>query len=98
MELESRLNLLEFILSVDNFYHASKTAESSIIVKNAMQIYNRFFQIDASDSLNFDPAIRNEIEEKICTNNGIPPVDMFERARQAAFAILETVNFTFFYF
>jgi A-kinase anchor protein 10 len=92
MEMEGRLNLLEFILSVDNFYHASKTAESDLIVKNAMQIYNRFFQIDAKDSLNFDPMIRNEIEEKICTKNGTPPVDMFERARQAASAILETVG------
>jgi hypothetical protein len=96
MELEGRINLLEFILAVENFNQASTSKESSLNVENAMQIYNRFFQVGAEHSLNFDPTIRNEIEENICSKNGAPSLDTFERARQAASAILETRFITLF--
>lgn len=92
MEQEGRLNLLEFIIEVESFNQATTSNDSSFIVENAVQIYNRYFQIDASNSLNFDSAIRNEIEESICSKNGTPSIDTFEKAKDAANAILETVT------
>lgn len=92
MELEGRLNLLEFLLAVDNFHQETRNAEPSAILEQCMVVYKRFFQIEAPDSLNFDPTIRNEIEESICTDGASPSLDTFERAKQAAHAILETVN------
>jgi hypothetical protein len=92
MELEGRLNLLEFLLSVDKFNKETVSADPPEILEQCMAIYKRFFQIEAPDSLNFDPTIRNEIEESICTDGASPSLDTFEKARQAAHAILETVS------
>jgi hypothetical protein len=92
MEFEGRLNLLEFLLAVDHFDQETRNAEPSTILEQCMVIYKRFFQIEAPDSLDFDPIIRNEIEENICTDGASPSLDTFERARKAAHAILETVS------
>ncbi|KAI6176476.1 Regulator of G-protein signaling rgs-5 [Aphelenchoides bicaudatus] len=90
MEAEGRLNLLEFLLAVENFHKETQNAEPSTILEQCMIVYKRFFQIEAPDSLNFDPTIRNEIEESISTKGVSPSLSTFERAKHAAYAILET--------
>lgn len=95
MDLEGRRNLIEFLMVVETLATKNRTG-SSPILEDFMSIYNRFFQIEAPESLSFDNTIRNEIEERICNKNGTPPLNTFERAKEAATAILETVNFQMF--
>lgn len=79
-------------MAIDSFATLDNDSPSSSLIENSMLIYNRFFSIDACDSLNFDPSIRNEVEENICSENGTPSLETFDRAKHAAHAILDTVS------
>lgn len=49
--------------------------------------------MQATDSLDFGDEIRIEIETKICTDEGLPSQDVFDKSRRLASNILQQVYF-----
>lgn len=54
--------------------------------------------MQATDSLGFDDEIRIQVEGCICTVDGRPRPDAFEKPRLLALRILQNVRFYFFIF
>ncbi|KAI1729970.1 regulator of G protein signaling domain-containing protein [Ditylenchus destructor] len=90
LETQEQRKLLEFLIAVDSF--VSQLDESTTLnarngddvnfQDDAMVIYDRYFSMQATESLGFGDEIRIEIEGNICTMDGIPKKDAFEKPRQ----------------
>uniref|UniRef100_A0A7E4WAF4 RGS domain-containing protein n=1 Tax=Panagrellus redivivus TaxID=6233 RepID=A0A7E4WAF4_PANRE len=81
-------NLLEFIISIRDAEQSNVTEEETLI-EDAMIIYDKYFSMQATNSLQFSDAIRIEVESKICTENGVPDPSAFERPFALACQILQ---------
>uniref|UniRef100_A0A914Z4U6 RGS domain-containing protein n=1 Tax=Panagrolaimus superbus TaxID=310955 RepID=A0A914Z4U6_9BILA len=81
-------NLLEFIISIRDSEQA-KGADAQTLVDDAIIIYDKYFSMQATNSLNFDDVIRIEIESKICTESGIPETNAYEKPYNLACAALQ---------
>jgi len=67
METQSKLSLMEFVLSAVNFHQSVKCDTSQA---DAMVLYEKYFSMQASSPLGFDDSIRLQIENNICSNGG----------------------------
>ena len=67
METQSKLSLMEFVLSAVNFHQSGKCDTSQA---DAMVLYEKYFSMQASSPLGFDDSIRLQIENNICSNGG----------------------------
>uniref|UniRef100_A0AC35FNV1 RGS domain-containing protein n=1 Tax=Panagrolaimus sp. PS1159 TaxID=55785 RepID=A0AC35FNV1_9BILA len=81
-------NLLEFIICIRDSEQA-KGADAQTLVDDAIVIYDKYFSMQATNSLNFDDTIRIEIESKICTDSGIPEPNAYEKPYNLACASLQ---------
>ncbi|KAE9549185.1 hypothetical protein FO519_007597 [Halicephalobus sp. NKZ332] len=81
-------NLLEFIINVRDSEQAKGT-DPETLVEDAMVIYDKYFSMQATNNLNFGDEIRIEIESKICTENGLPEKDIFEKPYNTACSELQ---------
>lgn len=53
--------------------------------------------MQATDSLDFGDEIRIEVETKICTDEGLPCKDVFDKSRYLAANILQQVYFLIYF-
>ena len=84
-------NLLEFIINVRDSEQA-KSSDPKTLVEDAMVIYDKYFSMQATNNLHFGDEIRIEVESKICTENGLPDNDSFEKPYNAACSELQKVS------
>ncbi|KAI1717132.1 regulator of G protein signaling domain-containing protein [Ditylenchus destructor] len=90
LETQEQRKLLEFLIAVDSFVsqldesssHNARNGEDVNFQDDAMVIYDRYFSMQATEPLGFGDEIRIEIEGNICTMDGIPKKDAFEKPRQ----------------
>uniref|UniRef100_A0A914CYA6 RGS domain-containing protein n=1 Tax=Acrobeloides nanus TaxID=290746 RepID=A0A914CYA6_9BILA len=83
-------NLLEFVIAVESFnQELKKTVDPEIAVDDAIIIYDKYFSMQATNSLNFGNEIRVEVEAKICTESGFPTADAFEKSQKMASDLLK---------
>ncbi|CAD5214380.1 unnamed protein product [Bursaphelenchus okinawaensis] len=90
LESQHRQNLIEFILTVESYEEQIVNCSPEEKQEAAMIIYNKYISMQATDPLEFDSAIRTDVESKICTENGIPQGAVFNKAKYASQAVLET--------
>jgi A-kinase anchor protein 10 len=81
-------NLLEFIICIRDSEQA-KGADAQTLLDDAIVIYDKYFSMQATNSLNFDDTIRIEIESNICTDSGIPEPNAYEKPYNLACASLQ---------
>ena len=84
-------NLLEFIINVRDSEQA-KSSDPETLVEDAMVIYDKYFSMQATNNLHFGDEIRIAVESKICTENGLPDNDSFEKPYNTACSELQKVS------
>ncbi|GAB6030002.1 A-kinase anchor protein 10, mitochondrial [Chamberlinius hualienensis] len=93
MEQEGQRELVEFWLTVDNFYmhYAGQTEseyDSSQVQDDAMVLYEKYFSLQALCPLGFSDEIRFEVEQNICRVGGPLPT-CFEGATRLVLHVLD---------
>jgi len=86
METQSKLSLMEFVLSAINFHQSIKCETSQA---DAMVLYEKYFSMQASSPLGFDDSVRLQIENNICSNGG-PYHSCFDLPLEIILQYLET--------
>lgn len=92
MEQEEKRNLLEFWLTTDNFrqHLTSQKGEYDALQAqdDAMVLYDKYFSLQATCPVGFSDAIRFEVEQNICREDG-PLPDCFEKPLKIIFHYLQ---------
>ncbi|UJR31091.1 hypothetical protein I4U23_018599 [Adineta vaga] len=89
-------DLIQFWIDVEQFYHniSNRELDNSILIENALSIYDQYISMQAPYHLGFDDAIRTKIECSICQpdlNIG-PSIDTFDQAVWMIYTILQRVQ------
>lgn len=101
VELEKQRDLLEFWLAADNFYeHLMEVGgeghyDGLRAQEDAMVLYDRYFSLQATSPLGFSDAVRLQVEQNICREEGPTPT-CFERAVGIVLAVLQRIYFESF--
>ncbi|XP_041947035.1 A-kinase anchor protein 10, mitochondrial isoform X4 [Alosa sapidissima] len=94
MEKEEAVNVLQFWLAADNFQDqlAAKKGQydGQEAQNDAMILYDKYFSLQATNSLGFDDSVRMEIESNICREGG-PLPDCFTTPLRQAWTTMEKV-------
>ena len=94
MDQEGRRQWIEFWLAANNFRSQWTSQNAS---DDALIIYNKYFSLQASQSLGLADGIRLAIEENICSGVKCSPgPDCFEQALQVVLSVMEKVIHTLF--
>ena len=67
METQSKLSLMEFVLSAINFHQSLQLKTSQA---DAMVLYEKYFSMQATSPLGFNDSVRLQIENNICSKGG----------------------------
>ncbi|KAH7716932.1 A-kinase anchor protein 10 [Aphelenchoides avenae] len=89
MEAMNKRSLLEFVLTVESFAGEMDNRDPDAVQEEAMVIYDRYLSMQATDPLHFDDAVRINVEQKICTEDGRTRADCFEEPQLIAAYVLQ---------
>ncbi|CAB4038255.1 A-kinase anchor 10, mitochondrial, partial [Paramuricea clavata] len=101
IEQEEKSYLLAFWIAVDSFWQElqskldSKEYNADEALDDAMVLYDKYFSMQASNSLGVSDETRIRIENKICREGG-PLPDCFEEPMENVLTLLEEVYFPIF--
>ncbi|TKR68428.1 hypothetical protein L596_024417 [Steinernema carpocapsae] len=90
LDIENARSYLEFLIAAESFCEEIKEcADDTQALDDAMIIYDKFFSMQATDSLNMGDKVRMMIEENICTASGRPETDCFKSPMKIALVTLQ---------
>lgn len=102
MEQENAENLASFIKDAEHFREFCQRAIKSqqynadAIQSDAMVLYDKYFSMQATNSLKFDDSIRFDVENEICREGG-PTPDCFDKPVRLVLQKLQNVRKNFIF-